>query len=103
MNVRAVATMTLLLLLGACEPSAEHARVPPYAADTSADPPPPEGGFVHVFLVDTQPGNDRAAARRIGCGDRLVPIAVHTRSDDLPGAIRALLAQPDTLGLENVL
>ena len=59
--------------------------------------------YVNLFLVETDPEPGVAADTGIGCGDRLVPVAVTAPANGLAGAISSLLEQPDTAGLMNVL
>lgn len=96
------AVLVALFELGCQGPAREDARLE--TGSDSALPPVPRGvSFANIYLVETEPEPGVAVDTGFGCGDRLVPIAVPSWSDGLHGAISALLAQSDTLGLLNVL
>ena len=103
MSLRRTLAAVLILLASGCEQPPDRARTTPYAADTAIDVRSSAGQFVNVFLVETQPVDRFATEEEIGCGDRLVPVPVRARSDDVEGVLIALFGQPDTLGLQNVL
>ena len=102
-------TVTLLLLVvagfvaAACEDSARRSGIDGISADSLSAGLPPLAEYVNVYLIETDPEPGVAADTGIGCGDRLVPVAVPAKSSGLEDAMSELLTQPDTMGLMNAL